>query len=279
MIRANNTTTSEIFPYEDARRGNTEAVKSWITRGGRSDAPLLPSVAETWTPLMFACAEGNVALVRSILEVGGARVSGRVNTRVLPNPSPLHVAARYGHGAVTSIIVELGADVNARDKIGLTPVHYAAAHGHAKVVQILLDSGADESAEGFGGATALDVADMAGFEDIVSMLRGRALGGSTRAARRTALSSWLKAMGCEELLGRFLTSGYDDLSFMAIHGLTEADLDCIGVSHDKLGLRKKLLAMHGVEDFVPQSLKQSRRKTKSEAGDTPSVRFSTGGGG
>lgn len=100
-----------------------------------------------------------------------------------------------------------------------------------------------------GGATALDFAEMAGFEDVAILLRRRTLGDSA-AAKRKALGSWLEALGCEEFLPRFLTAGYDDLTFLAEQKLSEADLDCVGVPREKLGLRKKLLAMHGVKEFL-----------------------------
>lgn len=253
---------SATFPYQDARWGNINKLKSWVADGGRSDEPLLQYVAETWTPLMFACAEGDEVPVRLIIEAARARASARISTRVLPSLSPLHVAARYGHASVASTLIELGADVCPRDSLGLTPLHYAAAHGHLGFIQILLDAGADTSVEAPGGATPLEMAGMAGFEDVRAMLARHTLGGEVGTMRRRALASWLEALGCKEFMGGFLSAGYDDVVFMAKHGLTDADLDCIGVPRGKLGLRKKLLAMHAVDDFIPRVLKQERATTR-----------------
>lgn len=241
------------FPYQELRQGDSMTLRAWLARGGQIDAPLLRTVAETWTPLMLACAEGDVALVRAIIETGGARASASVGTKVLASSTPLHVASRYGHAGAAAVLLELGAAVDARDTIGATPLQYAAGNGHLKTMEVLLDVGAETLAESPGGATALDMAEMAGFGDAAALLRKRAVRGEAGAAKRRALVSWLEALDCEEFLGRFLRAGYDDLPFMASHGLTEADLDCVGVPTEKLGLRKKLLAMHGVEQFLDRA--------------------------
>lgn len=239
------------FPYREVQRGDTNALQAWVARGGQIDAPLLDAIAETWTPLMFACAEGDASVARAIVKYGGARAFARVSTKVLASPAPLHIAARFGHTAVATVLVELGADVGAADNIGMSSLHYAAAHGHLRVIQVLLDAGANASVKAPGGATALDMAEMEGFEDVAAALRRRTLGGEAGAVKRNALSSWLAALGCDEFTARFLTAGYDDLAFLATQGgLTDADLDCIGVPREKLGLRKKLQVMHGVEEFI-----------------------------
>lgn len=203
---------------------------------------------------MLACAEGNLPLVRCIIETGGARPSATISTKVLASSTPLHVASRYGHAGVVGALLELGAVTDARDSLGLTPLMLAAGHGHLKAMEVLLRAGADSSSssEAPGGATALDMATMAGFDDAAALLRGRTAAGEAGrwAAKRRALASWLGALGCEEFLGRFLRAGYDDLEFMASQGLTEADMDCVGVPRERLGLRKKLLAMHGVDKFL-----------------------------
>lgn len=203
---------------------------------------------------MLACAEGDAALVRLIVEAGGGRASASIGTKVLASSAPLHVASRYGHAGVASALLELGAAVDARDTIGMTPLHYAAGHGHLRTIEVLLAAGADtsSSSESPGGATAVDLAEMAGFDDAVALLKSQSLAREARdgVAGRQALGSWLGSLGCEEFLGRFLRAGYDDLSFMASQGMTDADLDCVGVPTERLGLRKKLLAMHGVDAFL-----------------------------
>ncbi|CAM9354454.1 unnamed protein product [Scytosiphon promiscuus] len=246
-----------VFPYQQTRHGDMQALRAWQSKGGNIGEPLLPPVAETWTRLMLACAEGDVRLVRAIIETGGARPSTAISTKVLASSTPLHVASRYGHAGVVGALLELGAAVDARDTLGLTPLMLAAGHGHLGTMDVLLEAGADYSSspsalEAPGGATALDMATMAGYDDAAALLKSRAAAGQARdrAGKRKALASWLGVLGCEDFLGRFLRAGYDDLEFMASQGMTEEDLDCVGVPREKLGLRKKLLAMHGVERFL-----------------------------
>ncbi|CAM9868958.1 unnamed protein product [Ectocarpus sp. 4 AP-2014] len=268
-----------VFPYQETRGGDFSALRHWLSQGGKIDAPLLRSVAETWTPLALACAEGRVELVRAIVEIGGARPSFSAQTKVLASSSPLHVASRYGHAGAAAVLLELGAVVDARDTFGFTPLCYAAGNGHLKTIEVLLGAGADTSSsfEAPYAATPLEMAEMAGFDDAATLLRSRALAGEDggeAVRRRKALASWLGVLGCQEFLGRFLRAGYDDLQFMASQGLTEADLDCVGVPSEKLGLRKKLLAMHGVEVFLNadggSSGSSSNRTEEASAAETAS---------
>lgn len=55
-----------------------------------------------------------------------------------------------------------------------------------------------------------------------------------------------------EYLPKFLSAGYD-LQFIHKHGLSDADLDCIGVPLDKLGLRRKLKELSKLEEvYAPE---------------------------
>ena len=52
--------------------------------------------------------------------------------------TPLHLAAGQGHYTMVNLLLENGADVNARsDFFEETPLHLAAGNGHAAIVQVL----------------------------------------------------------------------------------------------------------------------------------------------
>jgi ankyrin repeat protein len=69
---------------------------------------------------------------------------------------------------VAKVLLEAGADVNARDASQNTPLHYAALHGHTTVAKLLLEAGGDINARNRKGKTPLALAQRGG---IVALLR------------------------------------------------------------------------------------------------------------
>jgi ankyrin repeat protein len=52
------------------------------------------------------------------------------------------IAAEKGHTKIVQLLLEKGADVNAKNKYGETALMYAAENGHTETVQLLLEKGA-----------------------------------------------------------------------------------------------------------------------------------------
>ena len=74
----------------------------------------------------------------------------------------LHAAAKGGHLEAVRLLLEHGADPNAREAGDNTyPLHWAAAHGHLEIVRALLDAGGD--VHGVGDVHELDVIGWATF--------------------------------------------------------------------------------------------------------------------
>lgn len=72
---------------------------------------------------------------------------------------PLILALKYSHYDAAELLIDRGADVNARQPIGgQTPLHFAAAYGQASLVRKMLRRGADPRATDESGATACDQA-------------------------------------------------------------------------------------------------------------------------
>lgn len=65
------------------------------------------------------------------------------------------------------LLVELGADVNKKDRFGSTPLHYAVSEGYAHVCRYLLNHGANARIENAEGEFPVELADE---ENIASLM-------------------------------------------------------------------------------------------------------------
>lgn len=115
------------------------ALKAEVDRRGSS----------TLEAFFAACAAGDVAALCDLLD----RHPGVARER-LRGTTGLHVAVR--HPAAVGLLLERGADPNARDAgDNALPLHFAAGHGPVESVRALLDAGSD--VHGSGDAHRLDV--------------------------------------------------------------------------------------------------------------------------
>jgi ankyrin repeat protein len=95
-----------------------------------------------WTPLHLAAFFGHRDLAELLLE-RGADVNARSrSTRFARENTPLHAAAANRQVAVAELLVARGADVNARDGSGFTPLALAANSKSDLVMLLLMEHGA-----------------------------------------------------------------------------------------------------------------------------------------
>ena len=102
-------------------------------------------------------------------DYGGIEITD-VNQEGLGEDRLLHFAASYESYEDVSLLLDHGAQVNAKGDIGLTPLHCAASKGKLEIVELLLKNGADRTIQNEFGETAADWAFNNGHDYIGKLL-------------------------------------------------------------------------------------------------------------
>ncbi|RUS76171.1 hypothetical protein EGW08_016083 [Elysia chlorotica] len=143
-----------------AQKGYLDIVQCLLKNG----ADLDNKNEEEETPLHLAAKHGRTNIVRELIKTD----TMIVNDEDENSNTPLHLAAQYGHHKLAKVLLDLGADVSARNynvsiiqaiwsyyppltvcvlsvsrNYTTTPLHLASSYGHARVVELLLDWDAD----------------------------------------------------------------------------------------------------------------------------------------
>ena len=83
----------------------------------------------------------------------------------------LRIASKEGHVELVEMLLNNGANVNAKNSYGVTALHIASREGHTDIVAMLLEKGADVNAKTNWGDTALMAASWKGHKEIVKLLK------------------------------------------------------------------------------------------------------------
>ena len=118
-------------------------------------------------PLGLACFFGQAEAAHLLVE-RGAEIS--TPSRNAMQVMPLHSAVAGGHLEIARLLLEHGADANARQADAFTPLHGAAQNGQVEMISLLLDHGADPSAANAMGKSILDYARESGVAEAVQMI-------------------------------------------------------------------------------------------------------------
>ncbi|MGY4154841.1 hypothetical protein ACVINW_000683 [Bradyrhizobium sp. USDA 4461] len=115
---------------------------------------------------LFAAANADcVNLATDLLDHGAS-----VDARDRLGAKPLSHAARSGHLDMVDLLLARGAPVDARNLAGSTALYLAAERGHVAIVQRLIDRGADVNLTGRSGASPIAAAAYAGRDMVVRLL-------------------------------------------------------------------------------------------------------------
>ncbi|MBI4962130.1 MAG: ankyrin repeat domain-containing protein [Desulfomonile tiedjei] len=120
--------------------------------GGNPSTALAVRLDPQYTPLMEACAAGDIGVVKRLIENGAD-----VNERNKHGGTPLSVACYRGKLDVAKLLLERGANPNVRTPGSglLSLLMDACVRGNLDLVRLLVEHGADINERNRSGYTAL----------------------------------------------------------------------------------------------------------------------------
>ncbi|HTR34386.1 MAG TPA: ankyrin repeat domain-containing protein [Bryobacteraceae bacterium] len=162
-----------------AYANNAQALPMLHAAGNGLDDKMVIIGTASMTPLLGAVRFGNMAAIRTLLDMGDAADQAEPNGITL-----LDRAVLSNQIDIAKLLITRGADVNHVDKLGMTPLLYAASidFGDSGMIDLLLASGARPDAQTKQGLTALDLARQYNHTHLLASLES-SHGNATQAAR------------------------------------------------------------------------------------------------
>ncbi|XP_076684261.1 uncharacterized protein LOC143377154 [Andrena cerasifolii] len=192
-IRNNTSTTrkgARYSPYKRnafmtaVRQGRVSRVKEIINSRE-------PCYAEEWKDgysLLRAALEKKHTQVAKLLLTSGSKVNSRYKS---PSNTALHFAALNGDTEIVQMLLDRGANVDAKNVHSKTPLHNAVQSMEAKMISLLLNRGANVDAADKSGVTPLHIAVGKNNKELTTLLLSRGAnvegkGNNARTSRRIA---------------------------------------------------------------------------------------------
>jgi ankyrin repeat protein len=140
-------TNDEAEILQSAKDGNIQRIREKIAIG------IKPEFADEYgyTPLMVATYYGRLEIVRLLL----SKFKSSLNTQDNDGYTALHIGILEAKTDCVLELINVGAELNTSTVQKATPLITASALGHLEIVQLLIDNGADINARGINGITAL----------------------------------------------------------------------------------------------------------------------------
>ena len=137
------------------KNNDTQAALSLMEEGV---PPVYVDEANSWTVITWAAKNGNIQLMKKILEIGGSDTYHKYKNgqplgddddkpdfdeTTLATNTPLMWASYGGHLRMVWLLLVDGYSPDDTDKMGNSCLHLAASSGHDRILQCLVDDGAN----------------------------------------------------------------------------------------------------------------------------------------
>ena len=196
----------EALPWA-FQHGNEAAVR-WLLQEAKkntADVGLDFPLALDRQPLLSIAASKNFQSIAWLLLDWGADVNAKDRLEM----TALHHAAGKGHEAIVHLLLERGANINAKDEREFTSLHFAAEYGHEAIVHLLLERDADINAKTRSERTALYIAADSEHEAIVRLLLERGADINAKDSRKHTSLHDAAEYGHEAIVRLLLEEGAD----------------------------------------------------------------------
>ncbi|KAI1461860.1 hypothetical protein F4805DRAFT_475208 [Annulohypoxylon moriforme] len=135
---------------------------------------IVRALLESGADANFVCKGHGTALEAAVLNdqenILKLLIAHGADTNAVDGETNLHFALQRGNVDMANILIQCGANLNARNTLGITPLHLAIRHNFKNVAKLLIDRGADVNAENCEGTTPLLLAVRQGSEDMAGRL-------------------------------------------------------------------------------------------------------------
>ncbi len=160
--RIDETTQTDGTALMFAVLGNHRAVAEWLVARG-ADIHVIGS--NGWTALTIAAAKGHLELLQWLVELGAD-----AQVRDIYRYTPLMRAVENNHESVVAVLLSLPeTDINVQDEYDNTSLHHAVSAGNFAMVKLLLQYGASITLRNRLGMTAIMLAE--DNPDLLSLFR------------------------------------------------------------------------------------------------------------